>query len=194
MKALGQANSEYPQRQPVPVELVQWDSPFPEYLPPEWTHPSVLANDRELATGDKWADPPDVARVELEQRITFAGSGEAKPLRLFDARGKPLNPVGRTGLSGRGLLGKWGANQAADPIVTRMNQAGRLQVAVTRRRDTNQAALPGGMVANDGETCSAVVKRKFEEHASGIADPVKQAKFRSQVERLFETGKQVYRG
>lgn len=29
------------------------------------------------------------------------------------------NPVGRTGISGRGLLGKWGPNHAADPLVTR---------------------------------------------------------------------------
>lgn len=29
------------------------------------------------------------------------------------------NPVGRTGLTGRGLLGRWGPNHAADPVVTR---------------------------------------------------------------------------
>lgn len=32
---------------------------------------------------------------------------------------RPLNPLGRTGLSGRGVLGRWGPNHAADPIVTR---------------------------------------------------------------------------
>lgn len=31
----------------------------------------------------------------------------------------PLNVAGRTGLIGRGLLGRWGVNHAADPIVTR---------------------------------------------------------------------------
>lgn len=31
----------------------------------------------------------------------------------------PLNPIGRTGLRGRGLLGRWGPNHAADPIITR---------------------------------------------------------------------------
>ena len=31
----------------------------------------------------------------------------------------PLNPAGRTGIRGRGLLGRWGPNHAADPIVTR---------------------------------------------------------------------------
>lgn len=30
----------------------------------------------------------------------------------------PQNPVGRTGLTGRGHLGRWGCNHAADPIVT----------------------------------------------------------------------------
>ncbi|KAI2535102.1 nudix hydrolase 9 [Homo sapiens] len=29
------------------------------------------------------------------------------------------NPAGRTGLVGRGLLGRWGPNHAADPIITR---------------------------------------------------------------------------
>lgn len=31
----------------------------------------------------------------------------------------PQNPCGRTGLIGRGVLGRWGPNHAADPIVTR---------------------------------------------------------------------------
>lgn len=33
--------------------------------------------------------------------------------------GYPLNPMGRTGISGRGVLGRWGPNHAADPVVTR---------------------------------------------------------------------------
>lgn len=33
--------------------------------------------------------------------------------------GYPRNPVGRTGISGRGVLGRWGPNHAADPVVTR---------------------------------------------------------------------------
>lgn len=31
----------------------------------------------------------------------------------------PLNPMGRTGVQGRGILGRWGPNHAADPVVTR---------------------------------------------------------------------------
>ena len=85
--------------------------------------------------------------------------------------GRPLNPVGRTGLSGRGLLWRWGPNHAADPIVTRWkkDEDGRvckvgkkpvLQFAGIQRRDTGHWAIPGGMVdqgefvTDVSETCS----------------------------------------
>ena len=38
---------------------------------------------------------------------------------LVDVNNRPLNIRGRTGLRGRGVLGKWGPNHAADPVVTR---------------------------------------------------------------------------
>ena len=33
--------------------------------------------------------------------------------------GLPINPCGRTGMTGRGVLYRWGPNHAGDPIVTR---------------------------------------------------------------------------
>ena len=59
----------------------------------------------------------------------------------------------RTGIAGRGLLGKWGPNQAADPIVTRWHPdcEGTLQmVAIERTVPAGVWAIPGGMV-DDGE-------------------------------------------
>ena len=39
----------------------------------------------------------------------------------------PRNPRERTGIRGRGVLGKWGPNYAADPIVTRYDpETGKL--------------------------------------------------------------------
>ena len=49
--------------------------------------------------------------------------------------GRPLNPNGRTGIRGRGLLGRWGPNHAADPLVTRMHN-GKLEFIAIQRRDT----------------------------------------------------------
>lgn len=169
IKARGQDNPLYPQRQPVGDDAVAWHVPFPDYEPVAWTHQEVLANDRELSTGNKWADPPDVARAGLQRRISHAGDGQPKPLVLaFD--GTPQNPVGRTGLRGRGLLGKWGPNHAADPIVTRHHpDTGRLQMVAIQRKDTRQWAIPGGMV-DDGEVVSATLRREFTEEAGNIED------------------------
>lgn len=45
-------------------------------------------------------------------RISFVGEYKIE-------NGVPMNPFGRTGIKGRGLLGRWGPNHAADPIVTK---------------------------------------------------------------------------
>lgn len=64
--------------------------------------------------------------------------------------------MGRTGLRGRGVLGRWGPNHAGDPIVTRWKKDdGKqpvidaktkrpvLQFVAILRRDTNLWAIPG---------------------------------------------------
>ena len=178
VKARGQDNPLYPPRHPVPDELAPWDVPFPDYAPEAWTHVDVLANDRELSTGAKWADPPDVAR--LGQRVSYAGDGLPKPL-VLGADGKPRNPVGRTGLRDRGLLGKWGPNHAADPIVTRYHpETGKLQMVAIRREDTGQWAIPGGMV-DDGKVVPAKLRREFTEEAGNLADGDARVEFDAQV-------------
>jgi ADP-ribose pyrophosphatase len=95
------------------------------------------------------------------------------------------NPGGPVGLSGRGLLGRYGPNHAADPIVTRFHK-GRLQVVLVRRRDTDELAFPGGMV-DPGSTVSRTLKGEFTEEA---------AKPGGAVDRLFAEGERgvVYRG
>ncbi len=70
--------------------------------------------------------------------------------------GRPINPVGRTGLTGRGRLGKWGPNHAADPVVTRWKTDDKgkkvkdpqtkkfiLQFVAIQRSDTGEWAIPG---------------------------------------------------
>ncbi|VDK28084.1 unnamed protein product [Anisakis simplex] len=65
--------------------------------------------------------------------------------------------MGRTGLRGRGVLGRWGPNHAADPIVSMFRQ-GRLHFIGIERHDTHEWALPGGMVDPD-ELISGTLKR-----------------------------------
>lgn len=52
--------------------------------------------------------------------------------------GYPLNPLGRTGIVGRGVLGRWGPNHAADPVVTRWKRIESGDIA----RDEHNRLLP----------------------------------------------------
>ena len=81
----------------------------------------------------------------------------------MDPSGHPLNPRGRTGITGRGELYKWGANLAADSVITRLShETGKLEVLLVERKDSGQKALPGGMV-DKGEVASETAKRELKE-------------------------------
>ena len=108
--------------------------------------------------------------------------------------GLPRNPIGRTGMTGRGLLGKYGPNYAADPLVTRFDPAtGALQMVAIQRTDTKQWAIPGGMV-DAGEAVSLTLKREFMEEAQNFkGDEGKEVK--EKLNHLFEKeGKTVFIG
>ena len=120
----------------------------------------------------------------------------------------PQNIV-KTGIKGRGQLGKWGANFAADPVVTRWSRDANGEivyeddfpvleiVVITRNSDAGygEFALPGGMVEN-GESVSATIKREFGEEAmnsDGMDDETK-AKMNADLANLFANGIVVYKG
>jgi ADP-ribose pyrophosphatase len=100
----------------VPNDKVKWSASWPDYNPPKYTSISLK--------GQPWADleisdqfSPKFNQVEREEYVVrnrVSSMGDYQILNGF-----PLNPVGRTGLKGRGLLGLWGPNHAADFILTR---------------------------------------------------------------------------
>ena len=130
---------------------------------------------------------------KVEQTLTEAGV-------RCDSEGRPLNPRGRTGMVGRGLLGKFGPNHAADPIVTRFHpRTDQLQFVASRRTDTGDWAIPGGMV-DAGEICSLTMRREFEEEATRQQISHKEAPIeirreqKELLDELFDSGRQVYCG
>lgn len=156
----------YPERYLVLVlqKEISWSVDHPSYNPPEYTSTEVLENAK-LLEGDKkrWADPEF---AELKGREFFSYRG----ITHYDKQGRPLNPIGRTGLAGRGLLGKWGANQAGDPVVTRINpETQNLEILVIQRKDNGQWAIPGGM-QDTGELISATCKRELGEETNANID------------------------
>lgn len=163
-----QQYSLYPVFDEVPIDKIPWNIPAPDYAP-KWgfTHSDVITNDETTDPNNKklWAHPLDVTKIRTPIAMSHTGNLQ------YDGQGRPLFPGGRTGKNTRGLLGKFGPNHAADPLVTRYNHRdGRLQVVRVRRRDNNQRALPGGMVdPTDGHnsmTCSNAFKTEAEKIAT----------------------------
>ncbi|PAV59939.1 hypothetical protein WR25_17396 [Diploscapter pachys] len=161
----------------VPADKVSWNVPWPEYAPPDHT-------DKNLK-GRPYADPEDPKSIKFNQIDGKINRKSHNGTYEIDKDGRPLNPQGRTGFMGRGVLGRWGPNHAADPLVTRVKN-GTLQFVAIKRGDTGNWALPGGMV-DAGEEISETVKREFREEAmDGVVDHAK-------VEELWRHGKTIYK-
>lgn len=155
-KARTEKPPEYPARFPVPDSLTPWIADYPDYFPPYYVSPAVIANDSTQKPGG-WADPEDISRMPGLPDESFSGC------LLHDEDGRPLNPAGRTGMAGRGLLGKWGPNYAADPIITRINRVtNSIELLAIRRKDNGQWAIPGGMV-DKGEEVTRTLARELAE-------------------------------
>ena len=183
----------YPSRFTVPDEYVDWRLPYAEYVPTAYTASVVIDNDSTVKQGG-WADPANPTVIALETwntgpRASYEGD------YVFDKFNRPLNPRGRTGMCERGLLGKWGPNHAADPIITRYDpdRPYQMQMVAILRRDIHQWAIPGGMV-DMGECVSVTVKREFTEEAGAIEDPEKKELFTKLTNDLFNNGELVSRG
>jgi len=186
----------------VPDSAVPWEVELPDYAPVEYTAPAV-------SQGPVWADKPLSASIAPQwnqkdgkvNRKSFV-----KNYQIVD--GKPINPVGRTGMCGRGLLGKWGPNHAADPIVTRWKTDGNgatirhesskkpiLQFVCIQRKDSGEWAIPGGMV-DDDEEVSLALKREFGEEAlnSLQASAEQKEKLEAEIKQFFAHGTEIYKG
>lgn len=187
----------------VPDDKVPWLVDWPEYQPVDYTAPSVLK-------GPVWADP-DIRTTPPEKPLKF-NSLDGKVDRQSHmgdyviAGGVPRNPAGRTGMVGRGLLGRWGPNHAADPIVTRWKRdaAGSkvmregkpvLEFVAIKRTDTGDWAIPGGMV-DPGEAVSRTLKREFGEEAMNSleASEAEKKEIEKHINQLFEGGTKLYAG
>ena len=100
------------ERCPVPRAKLDWRVDFDTYNPPLYESPELRAH-------PEYADDPDPTKVaQLQERLSQTGT----QIRL-DALGRPLNPRGRTGIQGRGVLGRWGPNHKVYCLFTRFKRA-----------------------------------------------------------------------
>lgn len=187
-------------RTQVKDEDLGWNKDLQDYEPRIFTADSV----RKDKTGNKpfWADydigDENLNKASWNDYDKLDGSKidrrsyECKyKLGFIHSTQVPLNPRGRTGLRGRGALGRWGPNHAADPIVTRWQPGGEniLEFIAIKRRDTGEWAIPGGMVDPD-EHVNLTLRREFGEEAMASLEVSDKDRKRIQqnVDELFRKG------
>ncbi|XP_074046064.1 transient receptor potential cation channel subfamily M member 2 isoform X2 [Macrotis lagotis] len=174
-------------RFPVPNEKVPWEQEFHIYDPPFYT-----AERKEKATSDPVGNSLEsLSRINyntmdgLINRQSFHG-----PYMVQD--GLSLNPMGRTGLRGRGSLCCFGPNHALHPVITRWrrNQDGAicrksikkmLEILVVKHALSEHWALPGGSL-EPGEMLPRKLKRILSQE------------FWQYFETLLKQGAEVYKG
>ena len=187
LKQQTRAPADYPSRATIGVDSFNWTDQY--YTPNEY-------DARVLQTSPLpcWADNPACSAEEVSRRLTYAGD-DAVPKMVgevcaFDVdRMRYLNPMGKTGIRGRGVLGKFGPNHAADCLVTRINPVSKKPQAVVIDRvggDGTTLAWPAGMV-EPGDDVPKTLKKEFEEEAADAGHA---------VEKLFNECRYgvVYRG
>lgn len=125
-----------------------------------------------------WADPENPEEIPTQvtagrKRVMQYGYSIAnQPFEVVN--GFPANPIGITGITGRGELGLWGPNPAADPIIFRMINAVLCVLLIQRADGSKEWAFPGGMVDPTDPTISAAAVRElWEETKLLVADLIK---------------------
>lgn len=151
-----------------------------------------------------WADNEDTSGIKFHEmdgiidRKSHHGKYQLLPYIYRNGRFEsgcfPVNPVDKTGITGRGQLGKWGPNHAADPIVTYVKNDKLFFVSI-QRSDTGEWALPGGMV-EPGDNISITIRKEFGEEAMNSMEMSDDAKrdLQIQLNKVFENATEVYRG
>ncbi len=150
-------------RTPVLDSAYPWNIKLAGYQPVEHTNPTFIGPDR----------PPYAQSERVQEVIDAHELGGIKSFYVIQHGGtelRPLNPMGRTGLSGRGTLGHWGANPAVDALLIRQNpKTAKLEIFLIWRRADQMHALPGGMQEDD-ELTTALKKEVKEEVGAAIAE------------------------
>lgn len=193
------------QKSVVPDQYVKWSVQYDEYKPVSYTSEVVLKK-------PVWADP-DISQCKPDPPFEYNKKDEHYNVDRSSFTGKyeiidgiPRNPYGRTGMTGRGLLGRWGPNHAADPVVTRWKTADNgqrvvengkplLEFVAIKRKDNEEWAIPGGMV-DPGDTVSGTLKKEFSEEALNSLElsKSKQEKTQNLLMQLFQHGQTIWQG
>ncbi|CAN7992774.1 unnamed protein product [Ixodes hexagonus] len=162
-------------RFPVPDKYVAWEVLWLEYDPVAYSRPrqdfpmhlQPHVDEDLLSLQMAGADRPvpslswncvftNAAGVSINRQSWMLDQDGGPVVYKLDVTGVPMNPIGRTGLRGRGALPRWGPNHYVLFIITRWQRAkvhlvgGRgLEIVLMRILRTDQFSLPGDFVPGE---------------------------------------------
>jgi len=153
LKIRAERPASYPPRQRISIDQAPWLLDCEEYDPPYYVDAGVLEQDGTKEDGG-WADPEDLAAM--------AGVLETREAKFRDDDGLPLNPRGRTGIAGRGLLGLWGPNLSIAAVVVRASTVtGAPEILLGTADESQTLDLPKGFLL-PGEEAEVGLRRVLE--------------------------------
>lgn len=188
-------------RATVPDDKVLWSIDWPQYRPQMFSAKSLQ--------GQPWADP-DIKSKDFNPKwnnIDGPLSRKSYVCKYNIVDFYPLNPIGRTGLQGRGILGRWGPNHAGDPIVTRWKRKNNNEIVYHRftkkpilqfvaiQKKNGEWGFPGGMV-DPGENVTTTIKREFMEEALNdyLMGENNLLPIQDKIDNFFRKGRLIYKG
>lgn len=145
----------------------QWrDTLQSAYCPAVHDRPRRPTAEPDLSKFADSCDPALAASIDFSKRTSVFGQISC------DAEGRPLNPIGPTGLAGRGDLWLWGPNHSVNVVITRPTRsADGIEFLSILRSDVRLWSVIGGFVdATDVTVVHAGVRESREE--AGILLPL----------------------
>ena len=178
---------------PVPAEVppgATFDAPG-SYSPIEYCASSVKMEAEKAARGQStWAHRNDLTSEQLAALVSKMRSHEG-PIKT-DVSGRPLNPLGPTGVSGRGES-NLGPILAQDLLLTTSPpETGKTFAVLIKRKDTGRWALPGGIEdALDGSARLPTAVREFFEETKASLPGLN---LENALLKAFEQRVDIYQG
>ncbi|XP_054723861.1 protein ced-11-like [Uloborus diversus] len=180
------------QRFPVPDKYVPWEVMWISYDPVAYTlprqdFPVALQSfvDEDLLLLQEKQCPQEAlpvyswnsvtvnpAGIGLDRLSWITSNDGSNLVYKLDSEGVPKNPMGRTGLRGRGSLLRWGPNHYMQIIITRYQKTREyflstkgLEFVVLWSEKRFQLSIPGGFVS--GEHRYEVIRSMFKSQYTG---------------------------
>lgn len=191
------------QRYPVPDFLVDWQESFPGYDPPLYTA-------QEIRASPAGADPDILhsTSVVINFNCLDEGINRRSHTGMIDVVNQlPRNPVGRTGIAGRGLLARWGPNHAThivatrwkigeDGLIVQKQDKNVLEFVAVKSPQSLKWAMPGGPM-EVGESVSSSLRRILTKKVLVAVKPAiaeEIGNLGQRVDAIIENATEVYKG